>query len=156
MLRQTWILLLCGALISGCASRSPKLEAPNVRIVSLVMTQPGNVSAQPYELVLRIRNTSEIEMVVDSYQLELTLDGHSAGLHSAQVELAIPVLSNENVQATGQLNAAQARALVSLQKGQRGQMPYALKGVLNSQGRSFTLAYDGWLSRSPGKAGSFR
>lgn len=156
MLRETWILLLCCTLVAGCANRRPPLEAPNIRVVELTMTQPGSPSSQSYNLVLRIGNTSELELVVSSYELELILDGRSAGVHSAQPELAIPVLSNENIHAIGQLSAVQAQTLVALQNGRRGQMPYTLKGVLTSQGRSFELAYDGWLSRSPGKNGSFR
>jgi hypothetical protein len=156
MSRQTRVLFLCCALISGCASRPPQLEAPDIRVVELTMASPGNPSSQSYDLTLRIGNTSELELVVSSYELELILDGHTAGVHSAQPELAIGVLSNENIRATGQLDPEQAQALVSLQNGRRGQMPYTLKGVLSSQGHSFDLSYDGWLSRSPGKPGSFR
>ena len=156
MLRQSWILLFCCVLLAGCANRTPPLEAPNIRIVELTMSQPGDPVSQSYELIVRIKNTSEVELVVNSYEFELILDGRSAGVHSAQVELSVPVLSNENIRATGQLNPVQAQALLSLQTGSRRQLPYTLKGVLTSQGRLFEVAYDGWLHRSPGKKGSFR
>ena len=156
MLRPTWFLILCSVLLSGCATRPPKLETPEIRIVELTMAQPGQSSSQAYQLTLRIRNTSEVELIVSSYEIELILDGSSVGMHTAREELAIPVLSTEITRSQGQLGPLQAKALVSLQNGRRGQMPYTLKGVLNSQGRSFDLAYDGWLSRSPGKDGSFR
>ena len=156
MLRQTWFPILLCLFLSACAARPPKLETPEIRIVELTMARPGQAASQPYQLTMRIRNTSEVELVVSSYELELILDGSSAGSHVAQEELAIPVLSTEISRSNGQLGPLQAKALVSLQYGRRWQMPYTLKGVLNSQGQKFDLAYDGWLSRSPGKDGSFR
>ena len=156
MLKRIWIPLLCCALMAGCAGRKAPLEAPDIRIVELIMNQPGKPESQSYDLILRIGNTSELELLVSDYEIELILDGQSAGMHSAQVNLAIPVLSNENVQLKGQLDQGQAQALVSLQNDQRGQMPYTLKGIVSAHGRSFKLSYDGWLSRSPGKSGSFR
>jgi hypothetical protein len=156
MLRQTWFPILLCLLLPACAARPPKLETPEIRIVELTMAQPGQSSSQSYQLTLRIRNTSEVEMIVSSYDLELVLDGSSAGMHTHQEELAIPILSTEISRSNGQLDPLQAKALVALQNGRRGQIPYTLKGVLNSQGRRFDLAYDGWLSRSPGKDGSFR
>jgi LEA14-like dessication related protein len=156
MSKRFLIIIIGSCLLAACGSRAPRLEKPGIQIVELTMNRPGEAHAQGYDLIVRVRNTSEIEMVVSDFEFELLLDGGTAGSHTASIDLPIPALSNENVQVSGQISQQQAQSLISLQGGRRGQMPYALEGVLSSQGRSFELVYQGWLSRSPGKSGSFR
>ena len=150
-LKQLFVLALLCALLSGCGSRPPRLEPPNIKLVDLTL-QPDS---REFSLRVRLSNPVPRVMTVQSVTFSLRIDDLLLGDFTSSFTGLLPGLGEEVLTVQGQATAALMDRLQRLNGG--AMAPLAMTGeVTTDDGQSFDLASKGWLSPTPGRPWSFR
>ena len=144
------LISACIALV-GCANRTKVVSVPQV-LIQEIQVNPGKVTAR-----LLLHNFSNVEMTFTelNYRLSLT-DGRSSNVVAQAIvplDLFVPQDSPESTTITLVL-APQALKLLNSDQA----FGYAIAGTITSSKPSkvFEFNYDGKLSPTPGKPGSWR
>lgn len=141
------LLALALSVLSACAVRREVLGAPQILLQSL------NVERGTAQLRLVVTNVSNVAMRFDELNYQLLLSGVSAGSGVLDLDLEVPPNSTEALNTRLPLSPEALRALSQPQT-----LEYTLKGMIRSSKPSvrFEFLYQGRLSPTPGKAGTWR
>lgn len=141
------LLALAVFVLSACAVRREVLGAPQILLQSL------NVERGTAQLRLVVTNVSNVAMRFDELNYQLLLTGVSAGSGVLDLDLEVPPNSTEALNTRLPLSPEALRALSQPQT-----LEYTLKGMIRSSKPSvrFEFLYQGRLSPTPGKAGTWR
>lgn len=142
------IYVIC---LSACAGdRTPKhAEPPQGSIGELRMDAQNRLV-----LELHLENVSEVSIKANRLSVTLTSDG-AAQTFTHEGAITVPMLGGERVLMRADGDSEWLARLGGLERAQ--ELPFELTGELvEESGRVLKLEYDGRLSPTPGKPGSFR
>ena len=139
--------MLAVLTLAGCSLQSRVGSVPQVLLQNV--TVQGNTAtarALLQNFTLKPETYSQLD-----YQLQF--DGVPAASGSSVMNIEVPPESPENIDLTLSLSPAASAALAGSKP-----IAYTLRGTLTSSkpSRTYTLDYQGTLSPTPGKPGSWR
>lgn len=140
-------------VLSGCGGRRIELLPPGISLVQLVALPEGSA----IDIQLRLENHSEIELMVETLELELKIDQVSLQTRPLNQISRVAKLSNEVLRIAADYDAVLIEKLDLLSQGKQQRLPIGIQGYLiTDTGKRLEIDEDSWLNATPGKPGHFR
>ncbi|HEX8010494.1 MAG TPA: LEA type 2 family protein [Casimicrobiaceae bacterium] len=115
-------------LASACTSMRPKIEPPQIALESVRIVRIAEAKAD-ISVGLKLANRSDVQIAIDTLELDLALDGRPAVSGRSVRVGALPPGGEARVDLGGRVDlAAVANALMTL--GSQLPVPYELKGTV--------------------------
>ncbi len=126
-------ILVCGLLalpLAGCATLSPRLEAPEIRVARIEMLK-GDLLQQTLRVTLHARNPNGIALPVRGIQCDVEVAGERFAHGESEREFVVPAHGEADFDLAVTANAAAAvlRILGGAAKG--GQLEYRMVGKVD-------------------------
>lgn len=127
-LRRRGLLLaaLAAGAFSGCAAL-PKLEAPNLSVVSMNV-QSADIFSQRMSLRMRVQNPNARELPIKGISYRVEVDGAELGQGLTGSSFVVPAMGEAEFDVQFTANLAGALAKLLTRKGSRDKLEYRLVG----------------------------
>lgn len=127
MIHRLRILLLSVTLLAlaGCASLAPRLEAPNLSIVSVELVK-GELFEQRLRARMRVQNPNDRELAVKGITYTIELGGEELGRGLSGSSFTVPRLGEAEFDMIVTANLAGALLKLAGRAEKQGRVPGAL------------------------------
>jgi LEA14-like dessication related protein len=127
MIQRLRILLLSVPLLAlaGCASLAPRLEAPNLSIVSVELVK-GELFEQRLRARMRVQNPNDRELAVKGITYTIELGGEELGRGLSGSSFTVPRLGEAEFDMIVTANLAGALLKLAGRAEKQGRVPGAL------------------------------
>lgn len=127
MIQRLRILLLSVTLLAlaGCASLAPRLEAPNLSIVSVELVK-GELFEQRLRARMRVQNPNDRELAVKGITYTIELGGEELGRGLSGSSFTVPRLGEAEFDMIVTANLAGALLKLAGRAEKQGRVPGAL------------------------------
>lgn len=124
-------LLLALGIVSGCASSGPLIEAPNVTLRNVQVTDLA-FSGQTFQLGFDVTNPNAFPLPVSSVTYAVVLDGHHFAGGSTAGRFTVPASGDAGFEISVELDLLRTapQLLYIVRDSIRRDIPYELKGQL--------------------------
>ncbi len=140
-------LLLCTA----CATGKIKGNPPFVGISSMTMTNQALAAS------FDVRNINEVEMVIDSVEITISVKGSEFSRYAGPYSLSLDPNTTEAINLDNLPPENAREQLADLQSGKIASLPVNLHGRVHTAADGYLdFKHEGYLYPVPGKPGQFR
>lgn len=149
--KNSFLLVCFSLIITACGAGLIRGEPPLVGISS-IKSQSSALSAR-----VDIYNPNDVDMPIETVEMEMTLGDTDLGLHTEQPGLSVNPNGTEEISFTFSASETAGNTLSDLQNKVVNSVPYSISGrVITSDGNKQQFSQEGYLYPIPGRPGEFR
>ena len=127
--RSLLVAALASSMLSGCAAL-PKLEAPNLSVVSMKM-QTADIFSQRLNLRMRVQNPNDRELPIKGITYRVEVDGAELGQGLTGTPFVVPAMGEAEFDVQFTANLAGALTKLLSRRGSRDTLEYRLVGEVS-------------------------